>query len=94
MKIKSTTWHVRGAKKKSESPTGIEPMAFQIPVARSKQQTQGKKSLVSGLCPTFYTFWLGIEGDLVPRMDNKIALYCVVLYFRYAISELFAILRN
>ena len=29
--------HVYGTKKNSESPTGIEPMASQIPVGRSNQ---------------------------------------------------------
>ncbi len=32
-----STRYERGTKKKSESPTGIEPMASQIPVGRSNQ---------------------------------------------------------
>ena len=30
-------WHEHGTKKNSESSTGIEPMASQIPVGRSNQ---------------------------------------------------------
>ncbi len=39
---------------------------------------KGITSVKSG--PTFYTWASGsdIEGDLVPRMDNKIALYCII----------------
>ncbi len=37
MKMKYSTWHEHGTKKNSESPTGIEPMASQIPVGRSNQ---------------------------------------------------------
>ncbi len=37
MKMKYSTWHEHETKKNSESPTGIEPMASQIPVGRSNQ---------------------------------------------------------
>ena len=34
-KIEYSTCRERGTKKKSESPTGIEPMTFRTPVGRS-----------------------------------------------------------
>ncbi len=37
IKIRCSTWHEHGTKKNSESPTGIEPMASQIPAGRSNQ---------------------------------------------------------
>ena len=37
-----STCRERGTKKKSESPTGIEPMTFRTPVGRSNHRATGR----------------------------------------------------